>query len=120
MNRASIIIVILILLLYSIINIIGFNNIPIIYIILASVISIIITIWGLVKYNYFKKNSIYFSLFFIFIMISLFLFLLDLILKGIWPQYNKAMSDSIYLLITLLFFMGIVLGFIGVIKKSHK
>lgn len=120
MNKQSKIIIIVMFLLFTLVNIIEFDKIPTILIILASVVSSILLIGGVIRDNYFKKNSIYFSLFFILILISMFLFILDIILKGTLQQYSNIMSDFIYLVMTIFFFMAIVLGFIGVIKKNKK
>lgn len=125
MHSKNGIILLIILLLYTIVNTIGFEKIPPICMIIFLVTTISLGIYMLRKKKIFKKNSngnIYFLIFFITTLISGLLILLDYILSSINIQYSRVESKIVVGFAGLLCICGIVVLIVGAykIKKENS
>ncbi|MDD7793063.1 hypothetical protein [Clostridium sp. 'White wine YQ'] len=120
MDKKNSIIIIIILSIYTLVNLIGYNNIPSNVIVLVSIICALGIIICVLKYDYFRTHSKFISGFFISVAIGVSLVALDIVLKGRASFYTERVSDYVYYVITALFFGGVFMGLIGVVKDKMK
>jgi hypothetical protein len=118
MNRKSWIIVLFFLILYSILNIIGFKHIPPIIILIILVISIPVIIGGLLKHNYFKTHNKYQSAFFVNIVVIALITISNIVLSNSSSIYKEKIGDNFVYVFVILLYLGLVLGIMGVIKNK--